>query len=185
VKLSVLVPAALLLSGCAVHDSMVAHSAEKHLMGMSEANLESCLGSPDEHSSFGNIDVLTYYAVSTSSISYSIPVIGGLGFANGGYCHATFQLTDGNVTRILYSGEKNAALAPDAYCAPIVRTCLSYLNSDPEAARAEPAMLERTVAEPPEQQSSAQVPAGTPSGTPQPGHTQAAMPRNVPTPTPR
>jgi hypothetical protein len=52
----------------------------------------------------------------------------GLSFSNGGNCHATFDLKDGHVTKILYSGEKNATLAPDAYCAPILRTCMGQLE---------------------------------------------------------
>ena len=57
-----------------------------------------------------------------------MPLIGGYSISNGGYCHATFQLKDGQVTQILYSGEKNQTLAPDAYCAPIVRTCINHLR---------------------------------------------------------
>jgi hypothetical protein len=104
-------------------------------MNMSEVDLESCLGVPDQHSRFGNVDILTYYATSTSGTSYSLPLVGGLGFSNGGYCHATFQLRDGHVTQILYSGEKNATLAPDAYCAPILRTCMGVLRQHAAAAQ--------------------------------------------------
>lgn len=124
------------LTGCAIHDSRIAHRAQSELIGMSEVDLQSCLGSPDEHSSFGSTDVLTYYATSSSSISYTIPVVGGLGMSNGGYCHATVRVDNGHVTRLLYSGEKNATLAPDAYCAPIMRTCLDYLQSRPAAVAA-------------------------------------------------
>ncbi len=41
-----------------------------------------------------------------------MPVIGGIGFSNGAYCQATFRIDNNRVTRILYSGEKNATLAP-------------------------------------------------------------------------
>jgi hypothetical protein len=118
------------LAGCAVKDSRIADNAPSRRMGMSEVDLVSCLGSPDQHSSFGNTDVLTYYASSASSTSYAVPIIGGLSFSNGAYCHATFRLDGGHVTQLLYSGEKNATLAPDAYCAPIVRTCLEHLAKD-------------------------------------------------------
>ena len=55
-------------------------------------------------------------------------MIGGFAFNNGAYCHATFQVKNGRVTQILYSGEKNATLVPDAYCAPIMRTCIANLQ---------------------------------------------------------
>jgi len=117
----------LLLTACAVKDSHIAQDAPARLQGMAEVDLEACLGAPDQKNSFGNTDVLTYYAQSTSSTNYSLPIVGGLGFSNGGYCHATFRIDNGHVTRLLYSGEKNATFAPDAYCAPIVRTCLQTL----------------------------------------------------------
>ena len=120
--------APILLAGCAVHDYSIAQEARTRLMGLSEVDLESCLGVPDQHASFGTTDVLTYYATSTSSSSYAIPVVGGFGFSNGGYCHATFQLRDGHVTQILYSGEKDATFVPDSYCAPIMHTCLDHLR---------------------------------------------------------
>ena len=120
--------APLLLTACAVKDSRIAREAQTRLLGMSEVNLESCLGVPDQHSRFGTTDILTYYATSTSSASTSLPVEGGISFSNGAYCHATFQLQNGRVTQILYSGEKNATMAPDAYCAPIMRTCLAHLG---------------------------------------------------------
>ncbi len=120
-----------MLAACAVKDSRIAEDAAHRLVGLSEVDLESCLGAPDQHSSFGNVDVLTYAATSTGSTNLSVPVVSGLGFSYGGYCHATFRVESGKVTRILYSGEKNGTLAPDAYCAPIVRTCLSYLDAHP------------------------------------------------------
>jgi hypothetical protein len=126
--------APLILTACAVQDSRIAHEAQNRLIGMSEVDLESCLGVPDQHASFGTTDVLTYYATSTSSDSFSLPVVGGLGFTNGAYCHATFQVKDGRVAQILYSGEKNATGAPDAYCAPILRTCMQHLGAAPAPA---------------------------------------------------
>jgi len=120
--------ACALLTACAVKDSRIAGRARSQLLGMSEVDLESCIGVPDERQSFGPTDVLTYYATSTSSINYSVPLVGGIGFSNGAYCHATFRIDNNRVTRVLYSGEKNATLAPDAYCASISRTCLNYLD---------------------------------------------------------
>jgi len=120
--------AGAVLGGCAVQDSRLAHTAQTRLLGLSELDLVACLGVPDEKARFGSTDVLTYYATSSSSISYSVPLVGGIGFSNGAYCHATFRVDAGRVTHVLYSGEKNATLAPDAYCAPISRTCLAYLD---------------------------------------------------------
>jgi hypothetical protein len=118
-----------LFSACAFKDSHPADVARTRLMGMSEEDLESCIGAPDQHSSFGNTHVLTYDATTPSSINWSFPLVGGLGFSNGGCCHATFTVVNGCVQRVLYSGEKNATGAPDACCAPIIRTCIAQLGS--------------------------------------------------------
>jgi hypothetical protein len=173
------------LSACAVNDSRIADRAQKQLIGMQEVDLESCIGVPDQHASFGSTDVLTYYATSSSSTSYSVPIVGGLGMSNGGYCHATVRVDNGLVTQVLYSGEKNQTLAPNAYCAPIIRTCMAWLDAHPQA-------RSRTNADPhymptntPAQSSSGTVPPGAPSGTPQPGASHAGTPANMPSPTPR
>jgi hypothetical protein len=121
--------ALLAVSACAVQDSHIAQAAQRRLLGFSEVDLESCLGVPDARAHFGNTDILSYYATSASSTNYTIPLIGGIGFSNGGYCHATFKVVADRVTQILYSGEKNATLAPDAYCAPILRTCMQHLRA--------------------------------------------------------
>ena len=122
------VPIAIALSGCAVHDSEIARSAQKRLIGIGEADLETCLGSPDQHSSFGTTDIVTYEFSSSSSTSWSLPIVQGPSFSNGGNCRMTIRF-DGQVSdRILYSGEKNGTAAPSSYCAPIVRTCLETLN---------------------------------------------------------
>ena len=115
------------LSGCAVGDSRLAQRARTRLLGMREVDLVACLGSPDQHSSFPGTDVLTWYAASNSSLSFSPPIIGGFAANNGGYCHVTARVDGGLVTHVIYSGEKNATLAPDAYCAPVLRSCLAEL----------------------------------------------------------
>ena len=176
----------LLLGACAVEDSHISHTAESRLIGLSEVDLEACLGVPDQHASFGTTDVLTYYATSSSSTSYSVPIVGGLGLSNGGYCHATFRVDQGRVTQLLYSGEKNATLSPDAYCAPILRTCIGWLERHPDTRGITPAGTGRQNGSSAASSSNTgTVPPGASSASPQPGASNAALPGNVPTPTPR
>ena len=171
----------VLLGGCAVEDSHTAHLAQRRLVGLSELELEACLGVPDQHSSFPGTDVLTYYATSSSSTSWSVPIVGGLGLSNGAYCHATFRVDGGIVTNVLYSGEKNATLAPDAYCAPIVRTCLGTLDTHPPAMPAT-AAVGTTRSTP---GAGGTVPPGATSAAPQPGASTAGFAGSMPTATPR
>jgi len=115
------------LAGCSVEDSRTAERARSSLLGTTTADLQSCLGAPDNHSEFGDVAVLTYKGSSTnnSGVNITLPVIGG-GFnvSGGGYCNATFKIVDGRVAAIHYNGETDAPMAPDAYCAPIVRNCV-------------------------------------------------------------
>jgi hypothetical protein len=116
---------ATLLTSCSINDSRLAVRAQKSLLGLNEVTLQTCLGVPDEKSVFGTTEILTYYATSTSSSSYSIPVIGGISFSNGGYCHTIIRLDNGLVTTVRYTGENRAFAAPDAYCAPTVGGCVT------------------------------------------------------------
>ena len=173
---------ASLLGGCAVEDSHISHTAQTRLLGLSEVDLEACLGVPDQHATFGATDVLTYYATSSSSMSYSLPIVGGIGLSNGGYCHATFRLDQGRVTQLLYSGEKNTTLAPDSYCAPILRSCMIWLgrHRDTRGSTAASQGMQKNSGS-----GSSTVSPGATSAAPQPGASNAALPANVPTPTPR
>ena len=127
-RMTRVVPAAFLLSGCAIHDSEIARNAQKRLIGLGEADLETCLGSPDQHSSFGSTDIITYEFSSTSSTSWSLPIVQGPSFTNGGNCRMTIRFDKQVSDRIIYSGEKNGTAAPSSYCAPIVRSCLETLS---------------------------------------------------------
>lgn len=116
-----------LCTGCALKDADTVAVARTKLLGMAKVDLEACLGVPEQHSAFGDTEILTYYATSTSSGGFTLglPLLGGLSLAGGGYCHATFKLDSGRVTELRYTGETNAAFAPNAYCAPIVRSCVN------------------------------------------------------------
>src|SRR5215472_8243111 len=100
----------LMLAGCAFHDSHVAHTAQQKLVGWTELDLESCLGAPDHQSTFGDMDILTYFGNSTSSKVFTLgmPFFGGLTIGGGGYCHAIFRIKEGHLAQLRYSGETDA-----------------------------------------------------------------------------
>lgn len=128
----------LAAAGCAVKDAYIARDARTRLLGLKEVDLVACLGGPDEHISYPGTNVLTWYATSSSSINLSPPIIGGFSANNGGYCHVTVRIDGGVVSHVIYSGEKNATFAPDAYCAPILRSCIAELAAKPRPAQAVP-----------------------------------------------
>lgn len=121
------------VGGCSAEDSRTAHNAQAMLIGMAQPDVEACLGVPMRHSEFGDTTILTWDSSSTSSggLSLTLPGIGGLNLSGGGYCIMTTRLENGRVTAVRFSGEANATLAPNAYCAPIVRSCVRH----PEPAR--------------------------------------------------
>jgi hypothetical protein len=67
IKSAVWVILMCVLFGCALQDARTALTAQRSLIGWSEVDLESCLGAPDQHSTFGDIDILTYIGNSTSN----------------------------------------------------------------------------------------------------------------------
>jgi hypothetical protein len=112
------------LYGCAFEDARTARTAQRSLIGWSEVDLETCLGAPDQHSTFGDTDILTYIGNSTSNKGVNLGLPLGVTLGSGGYCHAIFRVKNGRVEEVHYSGETNATLASDAYCAPIVGGCV-------------------------------------------------------------
>jgi hypothetical protein len=75
-------------------------------------------------------------ASTNSGLNLTFPVIGGgMNFGNGGYCHATFKLVNGQVTALSYAGDTSVAGLPDAICAPIVRTCVQQQHPNVVASR--------------------------------------------------
>ncbi len=118
----------LIAGGCSIRDGRTAVAAQKNLVGMSETDLEACVGSPDNHSTFGSTDILTYNGVATTNggVNLTLPIIGGISFSGGGYCHATFRVDNGRVTALRYTGDTNVMFSTDAACAPIVRSCVEH-----------------------------------------------------------
>jgi hypothetical protein len=128
---------ALPLCGCAYHDSSVAETAQHSLIGVSVGDLDLCAGLPTKSEQINPATQLRSYEQNESTnsgINLTFPVIGGgMNFGNGGYCHATFKLVNGQVTALSYAGDTSTAGLPDAVCAPIVRTCVQQQTKRAEA----------------------------------------------------
>jgi hypothetical protein len=137
----------LLMSACSLNDSRMAHQAQSGLLGFSERDLETCLGVPNRKDSFGQTTILSYDGTSTSTggVNVTLPVVGGgVSVSGGGYCHLEARLDNDRVTSIRYAGEKDATLAPDAYCASLVRGCFARLPKRPPAEAASPTTAKKS-----------------------------------------
>jgi hypothetical protein len=144
---------AVALSACSVQDSRVARQAQSSLLGFSERDLETCLGVPNRKDRLDQTTILSYDGTSTNSGGFSVtlPVVGGLSFSGGGYCHVTVRLDNDRVTSVRYSGETSSTAAPDAYCAPVVRGCFSRSPQRPPAApaaKSDPVTPEKSASSP-------------------------------------
>lgn len=95
---------------------------------MSELDLQTCLGNPNSSASFGTSKVLTYNSASTSSggITLTVPLVGGITITGNGYCHVVVRLDGERVSKVRFVGETDEPGAPDAWCAPIVRSCVAH-----------------------------------------------------------
>ncbi|MFC0406781.1 hypothetical protein [Roseomonas elaeocarpi] len=116
------------LAGCAFEDARTAARAPSALIGMSELDLQTCLGNPNSSASFGSSKVLTYNSASTSSggITLTLPLVGGITITGNGYCHVVVRLDGERVSKVRFVGETDEPGAPNAWCAPIVRSCVAH-----------------------------------------------------------
>ena len=130
-RFAFLLPAALLpICGCAYQDAQTATTAERSLIGMSKADLDLCAGLPTKSERIDNSTEMRSYErneTTNTGLNLTFPVIGGgMNIGNGGYCHATFKMVDGQVAALAYAGDTVVAGAEGAICAPIVRTCVRH-----------------------------------------------------------
>jgi hypothetical protein len=133
----------VLLSACSVQDSATARRAASSLIGLSQMDLETCLGVPNRRDRLDQTSIFSYDGDATNSggLNLSMPIYGGVSVAGGGNCHLVARLDNGRVTAIHYTGDTDAPLAPEAYCAPLVKSCLEPPPTAPSTPpdRAEPA----------------------------------------------
>ena len=121
----------LLLAACSVEDSDLANEAPARFIGLSELDLESCIGAPHQRDRFGSTDILTYETrpSSSSGLGLTLPLIGGVSFSgSGGFCRVIVRIESGRVREVRYTGDTGPLYAPEAHCAPLVRQCVRSLR---------------------------------------------------------
>jgi len=114
---------ALASSGCAYENTLMAAQAKTNLVGMSDLDLETCLGLPDKEA--GKTTLLSYNATSARTVNLSIPIVNGIGVSLAGYCRATFRLKNGHVTGVTYTGDGDPLEGPNSACGALMRACLA------------------------------------------------------------
>jgi hypothetical protein len=112
-------------SGCAYDNTLMAEQAKTSLVGMSELQLETCLGPPDKDATKGKTRLLSYNATSARTVNLSIPIVNGIGVSMAGYCRATFRLENGRVASVSYTGDGDPLEGENNACGALMRACLS------------------------------------------------------------
>jgi hypothetical protein len=112
-------------SGCAYENTLMAAQAKTSLVGLSELELETCLGLPDKEATKGKTRLLSYNATSARTVNLSIPIVNGIGVSIVGSCRATFRLESGRVAGVSYTGDGNPFEGRNSACGSLMRACLS------------------------------------------------------------
>ena len=112
-------------SGCAYENTLMAEQAKTSLVGMSELELETCLGLPDKEATKGKTTLLSYNATGARTVNLSVPIVNGIGVSLAGYCRATFRLENGRLAGVAYTGDSDPLEGPNSACGALMRACLS------------------------------------------------------------
>ena len=116
--------APMFLGGCAGDETRIAEAARTSLVGMSELDLQTCLGIPDHTLTKGKTTLFTYTGTAARTLNVSVPIVNGIGMSFSGNCRATVRLQNGRVTSVNYSGDSYGFEGRESVCASIVRACL-------------------------------------------------------------
>jgi len=142
----------LVLNGCSEREArqQQALTAQSDLVGLSEARLLSCAGTPSRTRADGNTHYLTYQSAGMSADEAAgvggfggtggtdmgiSPVNAGIGQKIGtsaldpNYCEATFTLVDGRVAEVRY--RTSGGYLRTAQCSDIVAPCMGGPTFDP------------------------------------------------------
>lgn len=141
------------LCGCAAKEAVTASMAQTRMVGLTQSDVRMCAGLPTGTTSDPRGDIWMYEHGGTTPGGLSAPGVpvpmpwgvGVIGISTDGYCRAQVRFVNGRVAEVAYAGATDIGAARNAFCAPIIRSCLSYKESGPNA----PAPAPTTPAPPP------------------------------------
>ncbi len=98
-------------SGCVYQRAQEASQAKTALVGMPQANVETCMGKPFDAETDGITVTLTYNSDHKPDEKL--------------FCRVDIEIQKGLVSRVNYSGWTGGLLSQDEQCAPVVEKCLA------------------------------------------------------------
>lgn len=122
----------VILSGCGAHEARLASLARFRLAGLSQSDIRMCAGMPGGVAPDGRAEIWMYEHGGTTpggmvAPGLSVPTPTGpvsVGVATDGYCRVQIRFVEGKVVEVDYAGQTSIGAARDAFCAPIVQSCL-------------------------------------------------------------
>lgn len=98
-------------AGCVYQRAQEASQAKTALIGMPQANVETCMGKPFDAETDGTTVTLTYNSGHKPEEKL--------------FCKVDIEIQKGLVSRVNYSGWTGGLLSQDEQCAPVVEKCLA------------------------------------------------------------
>lgn len=115
----------LSIGGCAVADLHTLGEVEDRMTGLSADDLRLCAGLPERTAKGTDGREYWSYERHLDASSGTVSFAGfGLNIAGGRECRATFEVSDGKVTRSAFTRATSASA-----CAPLVQTCVRLARS--------------------------------------------------------
>ena len=123
------------LAACAREDGRIADAARTSVVGYSQKDIRMCAGFPTQTYKDGATEFWSYKGDASSgggiAVSTPLAVVPGLSqttnvAAPSGSCSMQVRFVQGRVAEIAYSGDTDMAGVAHAFCAPLIRNCLSY-----------------------------------------------------------
>ncbi len=105
-------------------DYFTVSDAEQEMPGLSADDLRLCAGLPERTARAENGREFWSYERSSTASTGTVSFAGfGINIAGGQECRATFELSDGRVSRMAFT-----RVTTTSACAPLVQTCASMVE---------------------------------------------------------
>jgi hypothetical protein len=129
-----------LLASCATID---AHEARHGLLGMSQRDVLSCIGIPEEKTRLDAHDAVLEYTYSDHDelLSLELLAIGTLSLGPRGQCNVMLRMHDGAVAAVHFSDSTTSEAGALGACGPVVHEALRQCPRSPAAAHDDPMAL--------------------------------------------
>ena len=133
-------PVLLLLSACA---SIDAHEARRGLLGMSQRDVLSCIGIPDEKTRLNAEDAILEYNFADHDDIFSLDVLtfGTMSLGARGECNVMLRMHGGQVEAVHFSDATTSEEGSLGACGPVVHEALRHCPRSPAAHGDDPMAL--------------------------------------------